>query len=317
MRQRRGKRLYRKSDRRQLWTLWATVAVFLLLCLLVSVLVGLLLKKQAEKYIEPKPSFDFSEALYSPSGKKIVSVDAYLYYPGSNVASYLRNGITDLSLGLQDGEGNLFYETGVVLTLPSEAREEEADEEDLLSETVKNIHGSGGRVCAYFYVKAFAVTDPYLQDLRISYEIAVIREAFDRGVDEILLVLPDPTAENIARLESYVSKASFAAGESPVGVLIAPEIFADAESYLASRLASVCDFAALDLRAIDAESIFAEEAETNEQGEELPGALERFLAENEYAIKAYGLRVVLSNENAELYDNLKALGVTNIQVIGN
>ncbi len=316
----KAKKLYRKSERSRLWVKLAAVAAFLLLCFILSVAVGLILGEQAESYQEPSVRFDFSEALYNADGKEVPTVDAYLFRMGADPASYIKGGITDLSLCLQDSRGVLSYPTSVRLELwaeteSGESAETEETAESLLAETVRRIKAAGARTCGYFYVQAFFETDPYLFELRAAYEAALIREAALCGVDEFLLILPQVGEESIGEIEQYISRLAYAAGERALGVLIAPETFHEG-GYLASRLASVCDFAALDLRGLDAEAFLSEETETDAEGVPLPGALEVLLSENEYFINAYGLRLVLSHENATLYEELKTFGVTNLQIIG-
>jgi hypothetical protein len=293
------------SGGRARWILIAiAAAVFVLLSLVISVVVGISLGKRAEKY-PSLPKYDLSVEEYYSSDKKVGAVDAYAFSPTANVNSYIVKGITDFSLYLRTSDGELAFSSKVAEKLGGiQAEDGKYD----LGAIADKIHVSGGRVCAYFYVGFLEIEDVYLRELQKAYEIALINEASAFGADEIMLIGLEANEENIDELQEYVSEAAFAAENAALGVLIAPETFKLSESdvYFASRLRSVCDFAALDLRDVPVASDGSEE-EVSE--------LEKVISEMEFYVRSYNMRVVLATENAALYDEAKALGVVSIQIV--
>ncbi len=324
----RSKRAFRRAAAPRAGMLFVAVPVFLLLCLLLSVAIGLVLGRRAEEGYSAK-HFDLSMEPYRAGNKTVPLVDAYLFPAEADPYRYTSRGITDLSFCLRDGDGELPYP--IELSAEKEGEGDTEPTEDTLAALVSSIHNAGGRACAYFHVTSFAVEDPYLRELQAAYEVALVNRAARVGVDEILLVGLTVAKENIDAVEAYVSRMSHGAEQALLGVLMAPEIFALSEKdiYLAARVRSVCDFMALDLRLLpaDADEIMTDEAagetasasESREEsgGFEACSLLDKMLEENEYYIKAYRLRIVLDDENADLYDALKDAGVENLQIIGN
>ena len=127
-------------------------------------------------------------------------------------------------------------------------------------------------------------------------------------MDEILLIGLDVNEDNIDEVQRYVSDMSFAAENAALGVLLTPEVFKSSEDhvYHASRIRSVCDFVALDLRDLPAD-------------EEIPeggmGSFEKMISDMRFYIRSYNMRVVLSKNNSELYEEAKNLGVVSIQIV--
>lgn len=87
-------------------------------------------------------------------------------------------------------------------------------------------------------------------------------------------------------------------------------LLTEQDIYYAARLRSVCDFLALDLRALP------ENADRVEEGSEEASLLEQTAERMEYYVSSYGMRAVLSKSNAALYDSAKSLGFESIQIVG-
>lgn len=291
------------------------ISAFVLLCVAASIAVGLLLGSKADSY-DPSPKFDLPAVDYQSGNKTVQAVDAYAYDLGTNVKPYITRGITDLSTCLRHADGSLSY--------PSRIGADEALEEgkNLLSDCVEQIHDAGGRVCGYFYVTFMQEEDRYMRELCRAYELALINEAAKLGVDEILLICPEIEEDTVDLIERYVNDASIAAENAVLGVLISPEVLllTDENLYYAPRIKKVCDFLALDLRGLSPDAdqkVGEEDAETEDAAEAVAlSSLESVLSETEYYLRAYSMRVVLSKENAVLYDSVKELGIENIQIVG-
>ncbi|MBQ8409558.1 MAG: hypothetical protein IJY39_11925 [Clostridia bacterium] len=289
------------------------VLVFLLLCFVVSVAVGLSLGRRA-KEIEGNRTFDLSIESYHSGSKEVKAVDAYVYNFGADARTYIMRGVTDLSVCLRGTDGNLAYVSDVGVLNGFCTISEDAS----LSEQIEYIHSCGGYVCAYFYVKSFETEDDALRELYKSYEIALVQEAARCGADDIMLVGLNVNDSSIAEITAYVSRMAEAAEAATLGVLLPPEIFRMTEEgiYFASVIREACDYVALDLRCLSSDADKASETlEDEDQSEKPVCELELMLENMEYYIRSYSMRVVLSKDNAVLYDSAKEYGVTSIQII--
>ena len=305
-RSRYSRRTVLNRDRSRAWIYVIAVAAFVVLCLIVSVGVGLLLAKQAEKH-ENAPKYDFDPKPYYSGDKMVKPVNARPYLFGDYAGLLTGIGITDFSVCLRAPDGSLTYDTEYDVNFGEGAEEGVS----ALSKYTTYIHENGGRVCSYFYVTSFDVEDENLREIYKAYELALISEAARNGADEIMLVGLDVTEDNIDEIEKFVSMASCSAEAAVIGALIPPEVFKLTEEgiYHAARLRSVCDFVALDLRELpdDADKVEIE-GEIN--------LLDSTLSEMEYYISSYSMRIVFSEKNSSLCDAAVALGVENIQIIG-
>ncbi len=289
-------------------TIAVAIVAFILLCVVISVVIGILLGDKADEYNDRKTPFEIAGEDHYSGDKLVKSVDAYAYEFGADVKGYIGSGITDLSVCLRSSDGKLSYSSAVASLMGSAPDESKKP----LEEYVEYIHNSGGRVCAYFHVSSFNESDKYLRELYKDYEIALVNEAARSGVHDILLVGLAVAQTSVDEIEAYVSRMSYAAEGATLGVLM-PEsaiMLQDDGEYLAARIRSVCDYIALDLRSLDEGAGIVAEGEEN-------SALEELLTKNQYYIEAYRMRIVLSKENSSLYDDVKGLGVKNIQIIGN
>lgn len=281
------------------------VAVFIVLSAIVSVIVGIALGKRADG-VELKSKYSFIFEPYKSGDKTVKPVDAFYYKLGTDAKGYIVNGEGDLSLALRHVEGDLTFKS----TAAQSAGIVQNDVELSLKDEIEYVHSLGGYVCAYICSSAFECEDEYLRSIYKAYEIALIAEAASCGVDDILVVGIDINGDNIDEIEKYVSDAAVAAGSAPLGVLVTRSLMLAVSDnvYFASRVRDVCDYLAIDMRYLD------KGADKLAEGEEI-SELDSLIGELEYYIEAYGLRAVLSRENSSLYDALKDLGVTNIQII--
>lgn len=305
---RRTEGTIRRSEK---MTVIMIIAAAIVLFAIISVIIGIALGDKADKYPTDKPKYEFSFEPYRSGEKTVKSVDAYAYTLGTDARGYINNGVGDLSFCLRDLEGRLAYNSLVTASLGI-AQEENGY--DLVEEMVY-VHSLGGYACAYIYASSFTCEDAYLREVYKTYEIALISEAAECGVDDILILGLDVSAENIDEVEKYVSDASLAAGKAPLGVAVSRELLLMTEQdiYLASRVGAVCDYLALDLRAMSVDADKVEES--TEDGDVAISELDATLAELEYYVEAYKIRVVFSKSNASLYDSALDLGVSNIQIV--
>ena len=305
---RRTKSQYKKSAA----PIVLSVIAFLLLSVTISVFIGLSLGKRAEDSAAADKRFDFDKVEYKSGDKVVTGVEAYHFSKGADAASYIAQDINDLSVCIRHKNGDIDYYFDVVEQYALDNMDSIYGFDSLCSDA----HAAGGRVCAYLYVGAFEVEDEYQREIRKAYEIALIREAAVSGADDILLLGLDVDADNIVEIETCVAKASTAAGKTPLGVAVSVETVAqnDKEIYYAARLRGACDYLALDLTYLTLAD--GNGRGVDENGNKIPSLLEETLSHYEYYIKSYPARVLLAKDHSKLYIPTLALGVTDMQIVG-
>ena len=278
------------------------VVAFLLLCFAVSVPIGIALGQRADE-VDEFPRLDLGYDDYYSGEKPVRAVDAPTYLLGYGVSPYLSVGYSELSLCLRDADGFIAYNSQVKVSFGEEIKKGSRN----LSTEVSAIHSGGAYLCTYIYVDSFNIEDEYLRGIHKAYELALINEAASAGVDEIMLVGLEPEVGNIDEMLRFVSDAAYAAGKSPLGVLLSREVFAGlAENdHTAAMVRSVCDFVALDMRDLSDNA--------DRGGEE--SLLYKTLCDMEHYIGSYKMRVVFSEKNASLRDSAMKYGVESIQII--
>jgi len=305
---RRTKSQYKKSAA----PIVLSVTAFLLLSVIISVFVGLSLGARADESGEPDKRFDFDKVEYKSGDKTVTGVEAYHFSKGADAASYVAQDINDLSVCIRHKNGDIDYYFDIVEQYALDNMDSIYGFDSLCNDT----HIAGGRVCAYLYIGSFEIEDEYQREIRKAYEIALIRDAAESGADDILLMGLDVNSGNVAEIENFVVRAATAAGKTPLGVAVSIETLAlnDREIYLAARLRGACDYLALELTHLKISD--GESSGRDENGEPLPSLLEKTIADHEYYIKSYPMRVLLPREHSRLYIPTLALGVTDMQVVG-
>ncbi len=278
----------------------------LVICFAIAVIVGLVLGKKADQYAS-KSKYDFNYEPYQSGDKTVKAVDALDYTLGESARGYIKNGEGYLSFCLKNAAGELSF----ISSTAAEAGIAQNESSISLADEMAYIHGLGGYACAYIFSTAFDCEDIYLREIYKAYELALIREAAECGVDDILIVGLEVNAGNIAEVEKYVSDAASAAGKAPLGVLVSREVVLMANDgvYFASRIRAVCDYLALDLRDLDKNEMLESIDPDGNNG------IDAILGELGYYIEVYQMRMVLGSKNEELRESLRDLGVRNTQII--
>lgn len=287
-----------------------SVIAFLVLCLVVSVVIGVLLGRRADG-IETEKKFDFERVDYNSNGKTVSAVEAYNFPKGASPHDYVRQGISDLSVCVSHKDGSLAYSFEVAEKMPVRANGEGS-----FKTLCASSKDAGARVCAYLYVTAFECEDRYEREIVKAFEIALVKEISESGADDILLLGIDPDEFNISEIENFVAKAALAAGKTQIGVAVSEETLAltENEEYIASRIRSSCDYLALDITYLTIED--GESPGRDEEGGALPSKLEEKLDKNKYYIKSYPMRLLFSQEEFKIYQPALDLGVEDLQIVG-
>ena len=270
----------------------------------IAVGVGAYLRHKAESY-EPQKDYEFEDnAPPKSDGAEAVCAPSFIY--GDYLYGFIQKGYTDLSLSLGTAESVTFDSTvagnvsGVVCG------------DIKLEEYTSLIHKYEGRACAYFVSSAFECEDENVRRVRKAYEISLLCEAAENGIDDILILGINVTEENSGEVAKYLSELNTAAGDCSVGIAIntGTLLLTENEVYIAAKLKSACDFVALDLRNLDFSS-------AGEAGSGAPTNLTEYLNEIKYYLSTYSLRLVFSNANEKFFGEAKNLGFSNVQVVEN
>ncbi len=287
----------------KVWIVILSVVAFLLLSVTVSVAVGLALGERAQEYEDSLPPLNISVGDRYSGNKTVKAVDAAKFDLGYDASYYVSIGIKDLSICLRDSDGFIAYHSAVDVSFGSETDMGSRD----LSVEIGKINDVGGYVCAYVYSNALSESDPYIREIKKTYELALIHEIAESGADDILIVGVEINGENIAEAEDFISRAAISAGNANLGVLFGAEVFEDNES-LVRRVDAVCDYLAIDLRQV------SKNANAVADGEDAP-PLYKTLDKLKYFVKVYRARIVFGTENSNLADSARRWGVTNLQII--
>ena len=286
------------------------VVIFLVLSISVSVVIGILLGKRSQE-VSNRPKYEFDKVEYQSGGKTVKSIEGYYFAKGASAADYYVQGIRDFSFCLRHKDGSLDFSSDIAKKLGFDF----ADTESGVKQTVSGIKTEGGRACGYFYVRAFNETNDGLRDVYEAYELALIEEMVQSGIDEILLLGIDVNKDNIDEVERFVAKASLMSQSTAIGVAVSLDTLSktEREIYYAARIKNACDFLALDLCHL---TVNDGESGVSEDGQRVPGKLEDIIGQNEYYIKQYGLRLLFSRDESQIYKAAMALGIVDFQIVG-
>ncbi len=281
------------------------IIAFLLLSSIISVAIGISLSRREQESGEPRKRFELGREDYI-SGEKLVSaVDAYELPKGANVSEHITGDISELSVCIRHMDGSLDFRSEAAELYSGDIQGERE-----LSLLCKEAHSSGGKVCAYIYITSFNVEDEYRRGIVKAYELALVAETFECGVDDILLLGISVTDENLDEIEAFVSEASYAAGKAPLGVAVKESILdmTSKDGYLAPRLREVCDYLALDLTHLTLSD--------GDDGNNASKRLEETIEKYEYYIKSYPMRLLFSTEASGLHAQARSMGAVDMQTVG-
>ena len=284
------------------------IVLFILLCLVASVAIGIALGNKADG-VGNIPQYNFERFEYKRGDKTVRSVEAYFFPKGTSAADYASQEITDFSFEIRAKDGALNYASAVGEELGFDT----VDSVLSLSDVVKDIHGEGGYACGYFYVTSFECADAALREVYKAYEIALIEEASRSGVDDILLIGLDVNTSNIDEAEEFVARAATAAKTSAVGIMLSEQtlLLTDNEVYFAARLKNCCDYLALDLTDV----AYQEDLGKDENGQAVKSQLEATVDRVQYFIETYKIRVIFGRGRSNLYRQALDIGLVDMQVI--
>jgi hypothetical protein len=291
----------RTSSRRggsRAWLAVLAVAAFVALCLAISVALGISLGNRADEKTD-MGGYELPKIEYVSGGKSVKGVAASLVNVDDDRINMAEGD--DVSVTLRYSDGTLSYFS----PMANEVGFDSCGNKSLES-FADGIHSFDGYLCGVFYVTSFGIENAKLREIYKSYEIALISEAAECGVDDILIVGIDVNDKNVVEVEEYLSRAAIAADAVPVGICLERASFpsSNSEQYVALRLRRACDYFALDTKSMIIDGY--------ENADEIARAI---VDDMYYYIEAHGLRLVVSAEDREVYEKAIELGINNLQMI--
>ena len=302
-----GSRYRRRSPRSQgkLHPL-AIVAICLAAAILITILIGNLLyhwldDETYNAFLGKGEATEPPEQIFHANARH---VNAYPFALGQDIDEIL--GTPAVSVAINRADGTLCYSSAVA------AYQGRPATPDLpLAETMGELCSYIPHVSGVFIPSAFSHTDPDLFYAAALEDAALLREFTGIGANELLLRGLPLTLENLDRITLYLRAIKLAAPKIPLGVSVPLEVAKSPDGWeVLSTLLTVADFCALDL---SRELIVDEETV---EGDLSPAAL-TLLADVDYWLTAYDMRILLSANQTALLSTLEVKMHPNYQVLPN
>lgn len=229
-------------------------------------------------------------------------VNAYPFTLGDDVGEIL--GTPAVSVAINRADGRLTYSSAVA------AYQGRTETPDL------PLDATLGELCAYiphvggvFTPQVFAEDDPDLFYAAALEDAALLREFTGVGANELLLRGLPLTLENLDRITTYLRAIKLANPKIPLGVAVPTEVARSEEGWeILATVLTVADFCALDL---SGESLGAPGSTEDDP----TSAAVALLADVDYWLTAYDMRIALSPEQKPLLDLLELQMHPNYQVL--
>ena len=136
-----------------------SVIAFVLLSFLVSVFVGIMLGRKAEKIVPNQP-LDLGRADYESNGKTVSAVESYYFPLGASPYDYVNQDINDLSVLVSHKDGTLDYYFEIAERFNSSNNGSRS-----FATLCTDAKDAGARVCAYIYIRWLECEDKYEREL--------------------------------------------------------------------------------------------------------------------------------------------------------
>ena len=169
----------------------------------------------------------------------------------------LSKGVCDVSIPLNSKDGKLLYSspTAKKVGVPT------GTESIILEDASAYAKERNMFICGVYYITAFAESDPLIRSVELSKAAAVISEALNAGIDEVVIIAPQMTAEHVNEAIQLAEDIKALTDSGAVGLTVPDSIFLLEDtvrrSEIISQLNENIDFLSFDVSTIDntAESI--------------------------------------------------------------
>ena len=161
-----------------------------------------------------------------------------------------------------------------------------------------------------FYVNAFETDNALLRSVELSEAAAIIAEALKSGFDDVVVVAPHMTSEQVDEAIRFIENIEALADNGTVGLTVSDNIFglenSQSTSEIISLLDSKIDFLAMDTTSVDTSEGYA--------------MINDKINEEKLYLHMYKMRVLLpydANEKnaSEIISAAESNGIKNFQII--
>ncbi|MBQ3014778.1 MAG: hypothetical protein IJD75_06570 [Clostridia bacterium] len=300
-----GKRFRRRHARATRLHPIAIVGICLAAAILLTVIVGNLLKGSLDdetyKKLTQGEETDATNA-EPPRATNVRNLNAYPFALGQNAEDAV--GMTSISVSVNTPDGTILYTSDVTEQLGLTATEK-ID----LQETLGEVSAFVPYVSGVFYPQAFEQETPDARYAVSAVESAILREFLHAGGSEILLCGLPLAGDHTDTIIEYVKTIQFATGNAPIGIAIPLSIAADTDNWeLLARLFDACDFLAIDLTAEECDN-----ADLDDTG--YSPTADAILARCAYFVSQFDARLIFSDKQTALISTAQMQARPDFQVI--
>ena len=297
-----GKR-FRKHHARRKWRLPAIIAICLGGAILLTVLVGNLLRVWLDDETYDRLTSGEREKNELPLGESANArrIHAYPFVLGEEMETV--GGMPAVTVLLNQADGTMTYTSDMTEYLGLSGKEGVLLHEELAELSVFTSYVSG-----LFYPRAFEQDSPDVRYAKGVQESALLREFARAGGDEIVLCGLPLTASDAESVCEYIASVKYAVGNVPVGVAVDfADGALDSKWEILTRIEQSCDFFVLDLRQMPLDPTDVDDAGISPSAEAL-------MHEADYYLTAYSMRPLLSKEQTGLQSTLEMRLYPNYQI---
>lgn len=243
---------YRRSvyRRRSIGTVLIVLSVVLVVLVIAFVVIGNILNKQSKERGEGTSDTESSESSHDIK-KPSKSVNAYPVLLETNdstvfsqrLDSLIEAGVREFSVPLNTKDGTLLYRSSIAspIGFPS------GNASVSITGAMEKASERGVYVSGVFYLTAFSTEDTLVRSVELSRASAIVSEAIRAGMDDVLLIAPDMTADDTDELSRFVDDVRALADGATVGLTVPSSVFeAENASEVIIRLSEAVDYLALD-----------------------------------------------------------------------
>ncbi len=196
-----------------------------------------------------------------------------------------------------NGEDGVFYDSAVAKyfgkTVSSGVE---------LDKYINDLKNEGFYTVACFSSRFLTNEDASLSQAEALYEQGLIGELVSCGVDEVLVFFEGTSAQNFSRMRNFLRVVKINCEDIVLGIRLDVADLRSSDSWAEiSKFSEVCDYTALDLRAV----------ELSEDG----GERAAFVASMRFYLEKYDVRILFDDENESIVDFVKRMKMYNWMII--
>lgn len=220
-----------------------------------------------------------------------------------SITSCAESGAKEISVRLNSSDGKLYHHSDIASRL---AYSTLGSTDVSISELTQKADEHSLYVSGIYYVSSFSETDELARSVRLVELATVISESLRAGLDEVILLAPDITAEQCGEITHLISEIRAFVPDAVIGFALPDAIVGSADAEVIDSLAMSTSFLALDLTRYG-------ESDPVEFAEERTGSML-------YSLLRYKMRVLIpvsesSDTQNKLIDAVESAGVHNWQTV--